>query len=138
MLLAHQVTVVNDISQAESVLHKQSIDSVILDLSLRNIQDFEMISSIYSVLKNAAIIVISKNQDQAILQQIIQLGADEVLDINKIDAHHFQRILISTIERHKRAFNSEIEHVNKISSQSKDNEKARWRFLSEATFEGII
>ena len=138
MLLAHQVTVVNDISQAESVLHKQSIDSVILDLSLRNIQDFEMISSIYSVLKNAAIIVISKNEDQAILQQIIQLGADEVLDINKIDAHHFQRILISTIERHKRAFNSEIEHVNKISSQSKDNEKARWRFLSEATFEGII
>ncbi|BAY80816.1 multi-sensor hybrid histidine kinase [Calothrix parasitica NIES-267] len=138
MLFPHQITVVNDISEAESVLHKQSIDSVILDLSLRNIRDFELISSVYSVLTNTAIIVISKNEDEAILKQIIQLGADEVLDINKTDAHHFQRILISTIERHKRALNSETEDAKKIPSQSKDNEKARWHFLSEATFEGII
>lgn len=138
MLFPHRITVVDTISQAESVLHKQCIDLVILNLSLENIQDFEIISSIYSVLTNTPIIVISKNQDEAILQKVIQLGADEVIDINNSNAHHFQRILISAIERHKRILNSEINHQNKIFSQSKDNEEARWRFLSEATFEGII
>jgi len=138
MLLPHQITVVNKLSEAESVLHKKSIDAVILYLSLRDIQDFEIISSTYSLLRNTAVVVISKNEDEATLQKAIKLGADEVLDIKNTNAHHFKRILISAVERCKRNSRFESSHIENMHSRNEENQKARWRFLSEATFEGIM
>ncbi len=131
MLLPHQITVVNGLSEADCVLYKKSIDAVILDLSFRNIQDFEIISSVYLLFPNTAIMAISDNDDEATLQKAIELGVDEVVVINNTDSDYLKRILISAVERRKRGFASE-------NIQIKDNEKARWHFLSEATFEGIM
>ena len=127
MLLPHQITVVNGLSEANSVLYKNSIDAIILDLSFSNIQDFEIISSVYSLFPNTAIVAISENDDEATLQKAIDLGADEILAINNTDSHYLKRILISAVKRRKRAY-----------FQNEDNQKARWHFLSEATFEGIM
>ncbi|MDY6897329.1 MAG: PAS domain S-box protein [Cyanobacteriota bacterium] len=138
MLFPHQITMANNISQAESVLYKQSIDAVILNLSLRNIQDFEIISSIYSLLPNTAVVVIGENEDEATLQKVIQLGADEVLGINDTNARHLKKILTTAINRRKRSSRIESRHLESIYYHNKENQKARWRFLSEATFEGII
>ena len=138
MLFPHQITVVNNLSKAESVLHNQSIDAVILNLSLRNIQDFEIISSIYSWLTSTAIVVISKNEDEATLHKAIRLGADEVLDINNTNVHLLKKFLISAVERRKRFLSFEMSDIESIDSYNQERKKARWDFLSEATFEGII
>ncbi len=138
MLLPHQITVVNGLSEADSVLYKKSIDAVILNLSFRDIQDFEIIFSVYSLFPDTVIMAISDNDDEATLQKAIELGADEVLVINNTDSRDLKRILISAVERRKRAFASEKIQIKNIYSQNEDNEKAGWRFLSEATFEGII
>ncbi|MGB7380263.1 MAG: PAS domain S-box protein [Rivularia sp. (in: cyanobacteria)] len=127
MLLPHQITVVNGLSEAGSILYKKSIDAVILNLSFRNIQDFENIFSVYSLFPDTAIVAISDNDDEATLQKAIELGADEVVVINNTDSRYLKRILISAVERRKRAY-----------SRNENNQKVRWRFLSEATFEGIM
>ena len=116
MLLPHQITVVNGLSEANSVLYKNSIDAIILDLSFSNIQDFEIISSVYSLFPNTAIVAISENDDEATLQKAIDLGADEILAINNTDSHYLKRILISAVKRRKRAFASKnIQIKNYIS-----------------------
>ena len=138
MLLPHQINVVNELSEAKSVLYEKTIDAIILDLSLRNIQDFELISLIYSLFPNTPVVAISENEDEATVQKAIELGADEVVVIENTDSRHLKRTLISAVERRKRASAIESIRINKIYSQNKDKEKGRWRFLSEATFEGII
>lgn len=73
------------------------------------------------------------------MYKAIKSGADEILDIKNTNRGHFQRILISAIERNKRTCNFETKHIDRISSHSVgEHEKARWCFLSEATFEGIL
>ena len=138
MLSPHRITVINGLSEAESVLQEKSIDVVVLDLSFRNLQDFEMISSIYSLFPNTPIIATSDNDDEATLQKAIELGADEVVVINNTGICYLKRILISAVERRKRVFASENIQIKNIYSQNKDNEFAKWRFLSEATFQGIM
>jgi PAS domain S-box-containing protein len=137
MLLPDRITVVNGLSEAESVLHKKFTDAVILDLSLKSIQEFEIISSIYSLFANTAIVVISNNEDEGTLQKAIKLGADEVVVLNKIDSGYLKRILISAIERKKRAAFKNMQTEN-IYDRNTGYQKARWHYLSEATFEGIM
>ena len=138
MLLPHQITVVNGLSEAKSVLYEKTIDAIIIDFSLRNIQDFELISSIHSLFPNTPVVAISENEDEAALQKAIELGADEVVVIKGTDSRHLKRTLISAVERRKRTCTFESIQTKNIYSRNEDNEKARWHFLSEATFEGII
>ncbi|MEM6751710.1 MAG: PAS domain S-box protein [Cyanobacteria bacterium P01_C01_bin.38] len=138
MLLPHKITVVNGFSEAKSVLYEESIDVVILKLSVSNIQHFEIISSIYSLFANTPIVAISEDEDEVALQKAIELGADEVVVIKDTDSRDLKRRLISAVERRKRTNSFKSIQVNNNSSQNQDNEKARWRFLFEATFEGII
>ncbi len=136
MLLPHQVNVVNSLSEAKSVLQTTTIDAAILNLSLKNIQDFEIISSVYSLSHYVAIIVITEDENEGTLQKAIKLGAEEVLISNNTNKHNLKRILISSIERRKRYF--ENIRFGKTYDGNQDSGEARWRFLSEATFEGIM
>ncbi len=135
MLLPHQVIVANDLSEAKLVSSAQSIDAIILNLSLKNIDDFEFISSIYLLLPNTAIMVISGNRNEVSLQKAIASGAEEVIVKNQTN-EQIRRMVISAIERRKRS-NVDIRIENRH-SQNQDSNEAKWRFLSEATFEGII
>ncbi|MGB3650941.1 MAG: PAS domain S-box protein [Rivularia sp. (in: cyanobacteria)] len=135
MLLPHQVIVANDLSEAELVNSAQSIDAIILNLSLKNIHEFEFISSIYLLLPNTAIMVISGNPNEATLQKAIASGAEEVIVKNETN-ERLRRMVISAIERRKRS-NVDI-RIENMHSQNQDSNEAKWRFLSEATFEGII
>ncbi|WP_414620633.1 PAS domain S-box protein [Calothrix sp. CCY 0018] len=138
MLLPDQITVVNGLSEADSVLQEKSIDVIILDLPLRNLEDFEIISSIYSLFPNTAVVAISENEDEVTLQKAIKLGADEVVVINNTNTRDLKRILISAVERKKRVCAFESTQIKNIHSQNEGSKKAKWRFLSEATFEGIM
>ncbi len=138
MLLPDRITVVNGLSEAKSVLYEKSIDAIILNLSLKNIQDFELISSISSLFPNRAVVVISENEDEAALRKAIELGAEEVVVQKYTGSRHLKRVLISAVERRKRHQTFESIQINSNYSENKNNEKARWRFLSEATFEGIM
>ncbi len=135
MLLPHKIHVVNEFSEAESILEAKSIDAAILDLSLRSIQDFEIIFSVHSRAPNTAILVIS--DDKANLQKAIELGAEEVIVVNNTGECDLQRPLISAIERRKRA-TFEKTQARKIDSVYEGSKQAKWRFLSDATFEGIM
>jgi PAS domain S-box-containing protein len=138
ILLPDQFTLVNHLSEAKLVLQKKSFDAVMLNLSLRSIEDFEIITSVYSLVPNTAIVAISENEDEAALQKAIKLGADEVVIIKNTDTRDLKRILISAVERQKRAFALKITQIQNIYATNEENEFARWRFLSEATFEGIM
>ncbi|AFY58106.1 PAS domain S-box [Rivularia sp. PCC 7116] len=126
--MPHQLSVVKDLSDIQSVLKFNSIDAAILDLPLRSIQDFDSISLVRSQLSNTAIVVLSENEDEAALQKAIRFGADEVTVINDRSNSHVRRAIISAIERRKKFDDGKIQ----------ESENAKWRFLSEATFEGII
>ena len=135
MLLPHQVIVANDLSEAKLLSSAQSFDAILLSLSLKNIHNFEFISSIYLLLPNTAIIVISENLNEATLQKAIASGAEEVIVKNETNKH-LRRMVISAIERRKRS-NVDI-RIENMHSQNQDSNEAKWRFLSEATFEGIL
>ena len=137
MLLPHQVNVVNGLLEAQSVLQTQSVDATILNLSLKNIQDFHIISSVYSLKLTTAIVVISEDEDEATLQKAIELGASEVVLKNNTNKQNLRRTLISAIQRQKR-YNLENIQIGKTHFHNQESCKARWRFLSEATFEGIM
>ena len=134
MLLQHKVTLAK-LSEAKSIRSSQSMDAIILNLRLSNIQDFEIISSIRELLPNGAIVVISENEDEAVMAKAIELGVDDII-FKKNITKDLQWTLISAIERRKR-FNCDIQE-RKISEQNEDNSEARWRFLFEATSEGIM
>ena len=137
MLLPLQVAVLdNNLSEVKSVLLTQYVDAVILNLSLKNIQDFEIIASLYSSLPHGVILVISENEDEANLQKAVELGAEEVIVRDNINKQNLRRTLISAIGRRKRYFKNIW--IGKIAPQNEDRSEARWRFLSEATFEGIM
>ncbi len=135
MLLPHQVIVANDLSEAKLLSSAQSFDAILLSLSLKNIHNFEFISLIYLLLPNTAIIVISENLNEATLQKAIASGAEEVIVKNETNKH-LRRMVISAIERRKRS-NVDI-RIENMHSQNQDSNEAKRRFLSEATFEGII
>ncbi|NJL79656.1 MAG: response regulator [Richelia sp. SM2_1_7] len=78
MLLQHQVTLAQ-LSEAKSISSAQSMDAVILNLRLSNIQDFEIISSIRELLPNGAILVISENEDDAVMAKAIESGVDDFI-----------------------------------------------------------
>ncbi|MEO0686837.1 MAG: response regulator, partial [Cyanobacteria bacterium J06649_11] len=94
MLLPHKFIMVNNLSEAESVLREKYIDAVILDLSLNTIGDFEIISSVSLLMNHLAVVVITNNENEEALQKAIKLGADEVVIIKKNNSH-FKRRLIS-------------------------------------------
>ncbi|MBV6624909.1 MAG: PAS domain S-box protein [Rivularia sp. (in: Bacteria)] len=125
--MPYKVSVVNDLSEIQSVLRFNSIDAAILDLPLSGIQDFDSISLVRSQLSNTAIIVLSENEDEADLQKAIKFGADEVTVIDD-SSSCLRRAIVSAIERRRKFDYGKIQ----------ESENAKWRFLSAATFEGII
>jgi PAS domain S-box-containing protein len=137
MLLPHQVTVAKGLPDAISLLRASSIDVVFLSLSLENIQEFEIISDVYSIVLSTSIVVISENEDEGIVQKAIELGADEYLVKNHTSLSFLRRRLISAIERRKRHF-IESMRVEKKYCQNEKCNYSKWRFLSETTFEGIM
>ncbi len=119
MLSNHQVTLAK-LSEAKS-FSSTHIDAIILNLSLSNIEDFEMISSIHEMLTNVAIVVISENENEATIQKAFELGVDDLIDKNDI-SKHLQKTLTSTVERRTR-FNNDIRDVldveNRLQKQSR-------------------
>ena len=136
ILLPHQVNLINSLSEVKSVLEKKNIDAAILELPLKSQKDFEVISSIYSLTHDTAILVIAEDEDETNLQKAIKLGAEEVIVKNYTNSQTVRRSLISAIERRKRSLESI--RIEKTCHTHKNSSEAKWRFLSEATFEGII
>ncbi|MEB3220025.1 MAG: PAS domain S-box protein [Nostocales cyanobacterium 94392] len=134
MLLQHQVSLAK-LSEAKSISSTQSIDAIILNLSLSNVEDFEIIPLVRELLPNKAIVVISENEDEATRQKTIELGVDDII-LKKNISKDLQWTLISAIERRKR-FNYDI-NKDKTYNQNEDNSEPRWRFLFEATSEGVM
>ncbi|AFY99737.1 PAS domain S-box protein [Calothrix sp. PCC 6303] len=100
---------VKDFTQALPLLVNESIDVVILDLGFPASQDLQVISSICVIAPTTAVIVISLDPGEAILEDILDAGGEECLIYNQITPSLLRRSLISTVKRKKRQISPSLD-----------------------------
>jgi PAS domain S-box-containing protein len=128
-------------------LQTQAIDVVILNLSPKDANDLKIISDVRSLAAHVAIVVISNVDDEVRGLQALSLGAQDYLTISEITPKLLRRRLLYAIEQQRRQLREQettiaIQKENYkgqfLSLYSPSECQNQWRFLSEATFEGII
>jgi PAS domain S-box-containing protein len=144
-----QLIQVQEFLEAISVLQAESINVVILDLSVRDAQNLEIIPKLHSLFPNVAVIAMSDRQDEAMLKRVLSINAQDYLVKSEMTPQLLRRILLCAVTRQQCQRqksqqileeipkNREITLVKQALSAQRDSE-ARFRCLSEATFEGII
>jgi hypothetical protein len=144
-----QLIQVQEFLEAISVLQAESINVVILDLSVRDAQNLEIIPKLHSLFPNVAVIAMSDRQDEAMLKRVLSINAQDYLVKSEMTPQLLRWILLCAVTRQQCQRqksqqileeipkNREITLVKQALSAQRDSE-ARFRCLSEATFEGII
>ncbi|WP_290882866.1 PAS domain S-box protein [Fischerella sp.] len=144
-----QLIQVQEFLEAISVLQAESINVAILDLSVRNAQNLEIIRKLHSLFPNVAVIAMSDRQDEAMLKRVLSINAQDYLVKSEMTPQLLRWILLCAVTRQQCQRqksqqileeipkNREITLVKQALSAQRDSE-ARFRCLSEATFEGII
>lgn len=128
-------------------LQTQAIDVVILNLSPKDAKDLKIISHVRSLAAHVAIVAISDVNDEVRSLQALSLGAHDYLTTSEITPKLLRRRLLYAIEQQRRqlreqkttsAIQKESYEGQFLSLSSLSECQTQWRFLSEATFEGII
>ncbi|MDZ8050759.1 MAG: PAS domain S-box protein [Aulosira sp. ZfuVER01] len=128
-------------------LQTQSIDVAILNLSLKDARDLKIISDVRSLAPNVAIIAIGDVDNEVRSLQALSLGAQDYLITSEITPQLLRRRLLYAIEQQRRQLKEQEiavaihkeSQTGQFSSLSSSSEcQTQWRFLSDATFEGII
>jgi hypothetical protein len=144
-----QLIQVQEFLEAISILQAESINVVILDLSVRDAQNLEIIPKLHSLFPNMAVIAMSDRQDEAMLKRVLSINAQDYLVKSEMTPQLLRWILLCAVTRQQCQRqksqqileeipkNREITLVKQGLSAQRDSE-ARFRCLSEATFEGII
>ncbi|WP_082209876.1 PAS domain S-box protein [Fischerella sp. PCC 9605] len=144
-----QLIQVQEFLEAISVLQAESINVVILDLSVRDAQNLEIIPKLHSLFPNMAVIAMSDRQDEAMLKRVLSINAQDYLVKSEMTLQLLRWTLLCAVTRQQCqrpksqlilqeiSKNREITLVKQALSAQRDSE-ARFRCLSELTFEGII
>ncbi|MDJ0617399.1 MAG: ATP-binding protein [Calothrix sp. MO_192.B10] len=112
-----------DFLDAASILQCQLIDVAILDLSDNPANGLVTISGLCSLAPQVAVVAIANWEDEEILTQVIQMGAQEYLVKSQITAQILRRTLLSAIARQKSY--REVIECQKIRQELERKEKQR-------------
>ncbi len=91
---------VNRISDGVDRLHRPGIVAVLLDLFLPDSQGIKTFEIVFRAARRVPILILTSAENSALARQAIQLGAQDHLLKNHLDAYWLPRILRSVIERH--------------------------------------
>ena len=116
---------VTRLSDALERLGRESIEVVLLDLTLPDGQGIEAFDQVLQAAPNALILVLSAASDEATARQSVQRGAHDYLVKGHVDAHWLPRALRYLIER-------------KATGDALRNSEARFRAMSDASPLGIF
>ncbi|MDJ0797052.1 MAG: ATP-binding protein [Calothrix sp. MO_167.B12] len=112
-----------DFLDAASILQSQLIDVAILDLSDNHANGLVTISGLCSLAPQVAVVAIANWEDEEILTQVIQMGAQEYLVKSQITAQILRRTLLFAIARQKSY--REVIECQKIRQELERKEKQR-------------
>jgi diguanylate cyclase (GGDEF)-like protein len=93
------VVVVPSLSAATVALHDTSFDVIVTDLSLPDAQGVDAVLRLRSAGPGAAIVVSSGIDDDALVLQLLQIGAHEFLAKSELTSDRVRRALTQAVER---------------------------------------
>ena len=102
------VTNVGRVSDARSVLSKQAIDLIFLDLGLPDSKGLEGLRRLTSMMLNAPIIVLTGSDDKTLALEALKHGAQDYLVKGTINAKALTRTMEYSIERKA----AEVRHLS--------------------------
>ncbi len=147
-----QVIQVDQFLDSIYALQTQAIDVVILNLSLHNAEDVKIVSSVSkcvagccetSLASHVPIVVINNLDNKILHLQALNMGAQDYLVKSETTSAVLRQKLLYIIEQQRRQNRGQKVSVKKYQATSARHfpylyNKTRWRWVSEATFEGIM
>ena len=109
------VTNVGRVSDARSVLSKQAIDLIFLDLGLPDSKGLEGLRRLTSMMLNAPIIVLTGSDDKTLALEALKHGAQDYLVKGTINAEALTRTMEYSIERKA----AEVRHHSMAAKKSR-------------------
>ena len=94
-----EVVDVSRLQEALRLLHDREFDSIITDLTLPDARGFDAVLRLQAGAPNAAILVYSGVDDEALALQVVQLGAQDFLPMGRTDRETLLRSLRFARER---------------------------------------
>lgn len=95
----YDVTTVERLEEAERLLTKQSVDAVLLDLSLPDATGLDTFTRLHARSPALPIVVLTGNDDEGLAVSALQVGAQDYLIKDRIDGRLLLRSLRYAIER---------------------------------------
>lgn len=83
------------------------VDLVLLDLNLPDCSGVESVQKIRQCCSDVPIVVLTGNEDPAMVQACLAAGADDVVDKNDLSVHQLERVIFVTQSRVSRRSDSE-------------------------------
>ena len=96
---AYTVTIAERLSAARAILNSQEVDVVITDLSLPDARGLDTVKRIQVAAPSTALIVVSGADDEALMGQAIQLGAQDYLHKNTLESAALERAIRYAVDR---------------------------------------
>jgi len=96
---AGDITCVNNLGDAIGLLHERRFDVIITDLTLPDARGLDAVMRLQANAPSAALVVCSGISDDALAVQVVQLGAQEFLIKNDINARSLPRLIQFAKER---------------------------------------
>ena len=109
------VTNVGRVSDARSVLSKQAIDLIFLDLGLPDSTGLEGLRRLTSMSLNAPIIVLTGSEDKTLALEALKHGAQDYLIKGTMNAEGLSRTMEYSIERKA----AEVRHLSMAAKKSR-------------------
>jgi PAS domain S-box-containing protein len=120
------ITVVKRLSDGLRYLEKGGIDIVLLDLSVSDNQGNDFFDKVYAQVPSVPIIVLADIDKGELAVEAVRKGAQDYLIKEQMDGILLARAAHYAIER------------KRILDELRESEDRFWKFIDEATFEGII
>jgi diguanylate cyclase (GGDEF)-like protein len=99
----------NRISLAEEILQKTTVDAVLLDLGLPDVNGLETLRKLRTVHEHLPIVILTSQEDEQLAVTALQIGAQDFLVKGTIDSHLLTRSLFYAIKR--KEMDSRLQHL---------------------------
>ncbi|AIE73208.1 MULTISPECIES: response regulator [unclassified Synechocystis] len=113
-----QVTAVSDLDEAVKVCQKQEFEIILLDLFLADIEGIDALVQARKIFPEQSIIAYSQSEDEQLVIQSFQHGADGYLRLKNLDSYLLYYELLSVLQR--KIYQSKSESQRSLASQQKE------------------
>lgn len=114
-----------DLGTALKYLASDTIDVVVLDLSLPDSAGKETFDKINNAYPSVPIVVMSNNKDRALALDMVQRGAADYVVKNYTDEEELFRRIVFAVEKHRRSFRTTPQRADSIHALDKARAKMK-------------